>query len=210
MTDKDVRAVICTLEELHAVLERLRGEFIHGITGPAEYERATALLDELTSGRELSAVEEKILIELEEAILDYQHESDQFRESNAAFETTGSPVQLIRDLMQTLGLSGSDLPEIGDKTAVSKVLNGTRPISHKMAYALAERFAIEPVAFLPTTPAVATPAQTRGPALAKNLVPGYSRNSPQTVCQVRESTAGEYQAAASQVRGRASKGPKKA
>lgn len=73
-----------------------------------------------------------------------------------AFEATCTPVQLIKDLMETLGLTGSDLPEIGDKTAVSKVLNGDRPISHKMAYALAERFAMEPSAFLTATSAKVT------------------------------------------------------
>ncbi|CAH0299693.1 Antitoxin HigA [Pseudomonas brassicacearum] len=57
--------------------------------------------------------------------------------------------------METLGLTGSDLPEIGNKTAVSKVLNGDRPISYKMAYALAEQFAMEPSAFLIAGPAKA-------------------------------------------------------
>lgn len=147
----DFQTVIATLGELHATLERLRGEFVHGIKTPADYERATDLLDELTGGRELSKVEEKILIELEDEILAYQRDSDQFRESNAACETTCTPVQLIKDLMETLGLTGSDLPEIGDKTAVSKVLSGDWPISHKMAYALAEWFAMEPGAFVSAT-----------------------------------------------------------
>lgn len=148
----DFQTVIATLGELHATLERLRGEFVHGIKTPADYERATDLLDELSDGRELSKVEEKILVELENEILAYQRDSDQFRESNAAFEATCTPVQLIKDLMETLGLTGSDLPEIGDKTAVSKVLSGDRPISHKMAYALAERFAMEPGAFVSAAP----------------------------------------------------------
>lgn len=147
-SQNDFQAMIATLGELHAVMERLRGEFVHGIKTPADYERATWLLDELTDGRELNKVEEKILIELEDEMLAYQRDSDQFRETSAAFEATCTPVQLIKDLMQTLGLTGSDLPEIGDKTAVSKVLSGDRPISHKMAYALAERFAMEPGAFV--------------------------------------------------------------
>lgn len=144
----DFQTVIASLGELHAVLERLRGEFVHGIKTPTDYERATDLLDELTEGRELSKIEEKILVELEYEILAYQRDSNHFRESNAAFEATCTPVQLIKDLMETLKLTGSDLPEIGDKTAVSKVLRGDRPISHEMAYALAERFKMEPSAFL--------------------------------------------------------------
>ena len=161
----DFQTVIATLGELHAALERLRGEFVHGIKTPADYERATDLLDELTDGRELSKVEEKILVELEDEILAYQRDSDQFRESNAAFEATCTPVQLIKDLMETLRLTGSDLPEIGDKTAVSKVLSGDRPISHKMAYALAERFAMEPSAFLWAAPEKASHTETVRPTV---------------------------------------------
>ncbi|MCO7611696.1 hypothetical protein NJH83_15760 [Pseudomonas chlororaphis] len=55
----ELQAVIATLGELHAVLERLRGEFVQGIK-----------TDE---------------------ILAYQRHSEQFRESNAAFEATCPP-----------------------------------------------------------------------------------------------------------------------
>ena len=50
-TRDDFQSMIATLGELHAVVERLRGEFVHGIKTPADYERATGLLDELTDGR---------------------------------------------------------------------------------------------------------------------------------------------------------------
>ncbi|WHS58736.1 XRE family transcriptional regulator [Pseudomonas sp. G2-4] len=188
----DFQTVIATLGELHAVLERLRGEFVHGIKTPADYERATGLLDELTDGRELSKTEEKILVELEDEILAYQRDSDQFRESNATSEATCTPVQLIKDLMETLGLTGSDLPEIGDKTAVSKVLSGDRPISHKMAYALAERFAMEPSAFLSAAPAKATPIQTVRPSAKKTSAHYRFRSDSLTAQPVGEASPGEY------------------
>ncbi|ROM62411.1 XRE family transcriptional regulator [Pseudomonas brassicacearum] len=188
----DFQTVIATLGELHAVLERLRGEFVHGIKTPADYERATGLLDELTDGRELSKTEEKILAELEDEILAYQRDSDQFRDSNAAFEATCTPVQLIKDLMETLGLTGSDLPEIGDKTAVSKVLSGDRPISHKMAYALAERFATEPSAFVSAAPAKTTPIQTVRPPAKKTSAHYRFRSDSLTAHPVGEAVTGEY------------------
>ncbi|MDU9035291.1 helix-turn-helix domain-containing protein [Pseudomonas corrugata] len=204
----DFQTVIATLGELHAVLERLRGEFVHGIKTPADYERATGLLDELTDGRELSKVEEKILVELEDEILAYQRDSDQFREATAAFEATCTPVQLIRDLMETLGLTGSDLPEIGDKTAVSKVLSGDRPISHKMAYALAQRFAMEPGAFLVAAPAKATPIETARPTVRKPAK--YStRNEPLVAHLATEAGTGEYRVAASKKRKPTDKDPAK-
>lgn len=204
-----LQTVIATLGELQAVLDRLRGEFVHGIKTPADYERATDLLDELTDGRELSKVEEKILIELEDAILAYQRESDQFRESNAALEATCTPVQLIRDLMETLGLTGSDLPEIGDKTAVSKVLSGDRPISHKMAYALAKRFAMDPSAFVPTAPAKAARMETVRPAVKKAPAYYHSRSEPLAAHAVTEATTDEYKMGASSKRKKTAKDPAK-
>ncbi|MBK5415842.1 helix-turn-helix domain-containing protein [Pseudomonas sp. TH31] len=205
----DFQTVIATLGELHATLERLRGEFVHGIKTPADYERATDLLDELSDGRELSKVEEKILVELENEILAYQRDSDQFRESNAAFEATCTPVQLIKDLMETLGLTGSDLPEIGDKTAVSKVLSGDRPISHKMAYALAERFAMEPGAFVSAAPGKAVSIETVRPTVKKTSVYKRFRNAPRIVRPGKETDTGEYKMVASKDRRQTDKAPAK-
>ncbi|MFL6968063.1 MULTISPECIES: helix-turn-helix domain-containing protein [Pseudomonas] len=206
----DFQTMIATLGELHAVLDRLRGEFVHGIRTPADYERATDLLDELTDGRELSKVEERILVELEDEILAYQRDSAQFRESNAAFEATCTPVQLIKDLMETHGLTGSDLPEIGDKTAVSKVLNGDRPISHKMAYALSERFGMEPGAFLSATSAKLA-AHIETVSLSVNKTSGHYvlHENPLPAYSVEEAGAGEYKVMTPKGRTKAAKKPKK-
>lgn len=205
----DFHTVIATLGELHAVLERLRGEFVHGIKTPADYERATDLLDNLTDGRELSKTEERILIELEDEILAYQRDSEQFRESNAAFEATCTPIQLIKDLMETLGLTGSDLPEIGDKTAVSKVLSGDRPISHKMAYALAERFAMEPGAFVSAAPVKAAKTKTAPPPIKNTSAYSLSRHSPLIASSVSDAGTGEYKAVAFKGSGKRGKAPAK-
>ncbi|WP_223452284.1 MULTISPECIES: type II toxin-antitoxin system HigA family antitoxin [unclassified Pseudomonas] len=205
----DFQTVIATLGELHAVVERLRDEFVHGIKTPADYERATDLLDELTDGRELSKVEEKILVDLEDEILAYQRDSNQFRESNAAFEATCTPVQLIKDLMETLGLTGSDLPEIGDKTAVSKVLSGDRPVSHKMAYALAERFAMEPNAFVSAASGKAAHAETVRPTVKKTSVYNRFRTKSLIVRLGKEADTGEYKLVASKSGRQTGKAPAK-
>lgn len=193
----DFQSVIALLGELNAMLDRLRGEFVHGIKSPADYERATFLLDELTDGRALSRAEEKILVELEDEMLAYQRDSAQFSEQRAAFEATCTPAQLIKDLMETLGLTGSDLPEIGDKTAVSKVLSGDRPISHKMAYALAERFAMEPGAFLSKAPAKGAGKQAVSDKPGKAAYDYFSDRSL-LAHSVRESAGGEYKSATSE------------
>ncbi|WP_248767816.1 transcriptional regulator [Pseudomonas sp. MWU12-2345] len=146
------QSVRAALENLQMLLEQLRGQFVNGIEGPEDYARATVLLDELTDGHELNKYEERILIELEDAILVYEQKGEQLKAFNAAIKATITPVQLLRDLMETLELTGSDLPEIGDKFAVSKVLNGGRSISPRMAFALAERFHMDPKAFVSDTP----------------------------------------------------------
>lgn len=169
----NTQAAIEALVELHAVLDRLRGEFVNGINDPAGYERATALLHELISKSELTLTEEKILEELENSILDYEENSEQFREFNAEFEATRTPVRLIKDLMEMHNLTGSDLPEIGDKTAVSKVLNGDRAISHRMAFALADRFAMNPTAFIESP---TTKEEFRRPSNAETVLACSSRS----------------------------------
>ena len=203
-TCNNIQGVIALLGELNVMLERLRGEFVHGIKSPADYERATFLLDELTDGRALSRAEEKILVELEDEMLAYQRDSAQFSEQRAGFEATCTPMQLIKDLMETLGLTGSDLPEIGDKTAVSKVLSGDRPISHKMAYALAERFAMEPGAFLSTPPARAGHKATLRSSPGKEAY-SYVPDASLLAHSISEPTGGEYNCATAKGRGQAKK-----
>lgn len=106
--------------------------------------------------------------------------------------------------METLGLTGSDLPGIGDKPAVSKVLSGDRPISHKLAYALAERFAMEPGAFLSNPPARAGHKQTLRSAPGKAA---YSCVADASLLahSVSEPAGGEYNCTTAKRRGQATK-----
>lgn len=145
---QDPQSIRAALESLQVLVEQLRESFVGGIHSPAEYALASALLDELTDGHTLNKYEEQVLVELEDALLNYERDSQQFEAINAHLKPTSTAVQLLRDFMEMLGLTGSDLPEIGDKHVVSKVLAGTRPISHKMAYALAQRFHTKPDVFI--------------------------------------------------------------
>ncbi len=56
-------------------------------------------------------------------------------------------IALIKTLMQSHGLTGSDLPEIGDKTLVSKILNGKRALTKSAIIRLSERFKLRPSMF---------------------------------------------------------------
>ncbi|EJN28369.1 putative transcription regulator containing HTH domain-containing protein [Pseudomonas sp. GM78] len=161
------QSVRAALESLQMLLEQLRGQFVNGIEEPEDYARATLLLDELTDGHVLNKYEERILIELEDAILAYEQKGEQLRAFNAAIKATITPVQLLKDLMETLKLTGSDLPEIGDKFVVAKVLIGDRLISPRMALALAERFHMDPKAFVSDTPTLPQEPSTTGPRHAR-------------------------------------------
>lgn len=56
-------------------------------------------------------------------------------------------ISLLRTLMSQHHLTGSDLPEIGDKTMVSKVLNGNRVLSRQAIEKLSQRFNLRPAMF---------------------------------------------------------------
>ena len=69
----------------------------------------------------------------------------------AAFEkrAMGQPADLamLRLLMDQHGLGTADLPEIGSKSMVSRVLSGKRSLNKKHIQALSERFDINPGLF---------------------------------------------------------------
>ena len=54
---------------------------------------------------------------------------------------------VLRLLMDQHGLGTADLPEIGSKSMVSRVLSGERSLSKKHIQALSKRFGINPGLF---------------------------------------------------------------
>lgn len=56
-------------------------------------------------------------------------------------------IALIKALMNSYNLTGSDLPEIGEKTLVSKVLNGKRTLTRSAIERLSQRFELRPSMF---------------------------------------------------------------
>lgn len=144
---EDAGAILAQLRELASQFES-KYSFVSRITSPQDYSRAIAMLDELTGGRELGPNEEALLDELTSAINDYENTSEQFADFNSRWEKELTPIELLKALMETNNIKGHELPEIGDKTVVSKVLSGRRKISHKMAIALGQRFSMAPEAFL--------------------------------------------------------------
>ncbi|MDE3738568.1 transcriptional regulator [Pseudomonas resinovorans] len=124
------------------------GTIIQSITSEAEYDRALALLDELTEAAEQTPQTERLVDQLCVAIKRYEDSAPQFAEFNAGVDAiTG--VQMLKFLMEQNHLTGSDLPEIGDKSVVSRTLNGKRTLSSLDIQALSQRFHVEPSVFFP-------------------------------------------------------------
>ncbi|MFC5694637.1 type II toxin-antitoxin system HigA family antitoxin [Pseudomonas sp. GCM10022186] len=136
------------LKKFQRSLERAGGTIIQTITSEAEYNRALALLDELTEEAEQTPQAERLVDQLCLAIKRYEDSAPQFAEFNAGVEAiTG--VQMLKFLMAQNHLTGSDLPEIGDKTVVSRTLNGKRTLSSTDIQALSRRFHVDPSVFFP-------------------------------------------------------------
>lgn len=84
---------------------------------------------------------------LNHAIEKYELQDKGMIEFIAGSEKLPIDITLIRTLMNQHKLTGSDLPEIGGKTMVSKVLKGDRALTRSAIERLSVRFGIQPSMF---------------------------------------------------------------
>jgi HTH-type transcriptional regulator/antitoxin HigA len=119
------------------------------IADSQHYEEALELLESLFEEAE-DAPEEPlnaVISVLSQAIEDYESRDQVL----AAFEREAyegaADLALLRLLMDQHSLGMGDLPEIGSKSMVSRVLSGERALSKRHIQALARRFAIDPGLF---------------------------------------------------------------
>lgn len=119
------------------------------ITDDGHYQEALELVEELLGEAEDSPDDplNAVIEMLGHAIETYENDNKDL----AAFEKRAmdQPADLVmlRLLMDQHGLGTADLPEIGSKSMVSRVLSGKRSLSKKHIQALAERFGINPGLF---------------------------------------------------------------
>ena len=120
------------------------------IRSDEDYEGALQTLEEILEVASDTADDPmNPLIELlSRAIEDFESKDNELVAFLEEAESIPCDVALLRVLMQQHNLTGSDLPEIGDKTMVSKVLNGKRTLQRNSIELLAERFGIRPAMFL--------------------------------------------------------------
>lgn len=142
-----IRELAQRMEALRLDMDRLGAHYIHHIGSPEDYQQALKLIDELTDGQELSSTESNLLEMLCDTVERYESKSQQFSVFNKRIDGL-SEVDLLKALMQQNRLTGADLPEIGDKSVVSRILNGQRRLTIEMVAKLAARFNLDPGTFV--------------------------------------------------------------
>ena len=103
----------------------------------AEYQEALAMVDKLIDdfGNNLALIER-----LTDAIYEWESAFKEFSELNAGVQPQDA-VGMLRFLMDQHGLGVADLPEIGSKSLVSRILNRKgRDLTRRHIKALAKRF----------------------------------------------------------------------
>ncbi|MCW8987748.1 MAG: transcriptional regulator, partial [Gammaproteobacteria bacterium] len=78
------------------------------------------------------------------AIASYESQLTEVKKFEAAAASTPADIAMLRLLMEQHELKGTDFPEIGDKTLISKILNGSRSLTKDHITKLVERFGINP------------------------------------------------------------------
>lgn len=81
------------------------------------------------------------------------------REHHSLPEASG--IEVLRFLIEEHGLAQRDLPEIGSQGVVSEVLRGRRRLNVRQIKALAERFGVDPGAFIDASSGIRHPRITR-------------------------------------------------
>ena len=133
---KDMKGMNCLGERL-----------VNHIDSPEDYQSKLDVIEKLTDGQASTAAENNLLDILCDTVELYETRAPQLSAFNARIEGL-SEVDLIKALMLQNKLTGADLSEIGDKSVVSRILNGERKLTVEMVARLATRFHLSPGAVI--------------------------------------------------------------
>ena len=84
---------------------------------------------------------------LSEAISEYESRDREMLAFEVEASAGPADLAMLRLLMDQHSLGMADLPELGSKSMVSRVLSGERSLSKKHIKALSERFRLDPGLF---------------------------------------------------------------
>ncbi|MBU1723753.1 MAG: transcriptional regulator [Gammaproteobacteria bacterium] len=119
--------------------------FISEIRNEADYENALALMDELIEDYD----ENRTLIGvLANSIETWENTAPEFEAFNQRIAQLDDGVAVLRTLIDQYQLKADDLKnEIGSKSLVSMILNGSRNLTREHIQALSLRFGLNPAVF---------------------------------------------------------------
>ena len=141
-----------------AQINEVRGEFRRfadiaapycHITDPERYEQALELIESLLEEARDSKDDplNAVISLLSDAIERYERKDPEVLAFEHQANEGPAGLALLCLLMDQHGLGMADLPEIGSKSMVSRVLSGERNLSKKHIQALSKRFGIAPGMF---------------------------------------------------------------
>ena len=119
--------------------------FVGHIQNESDYEKALALMDDLVEDYDTYR---PLIDVLAASIARWEDESEYFSEFNQRVSELDDGVAVLKTLMDQHQLKAEDLKEeIGGKSLVSMILNGTRNLTLDHVQALSDRFKLEPALF---------------------------------------------------------------
>ena len=120
--------------------------FLAHIETPDDYEQAMELMGQLVDDYDAN----KPLIEiLSVSIQRWEDHAEEYSDFNATVAGTDPGIAVLKTLMAQHRLGVADLPELGSKGNVSKILNGAdgKKLARKHIEALSKRFGVSPALF---------------------------------------------------------------
>jgi len=122
--------------------------FLTHIHSNEEYEQALAFMDDLIEDYDTY---EPLIAMLAASIERWENQATEFAEFNQHIADLDSGVAVLRTLMSQYHLQTDDFQnEIGGKSMVSMIFNGTRKLSKSHIQALSRRFNLSPALFVDT------------------------------------------------------------
>lgn len=120
--------------------------YIARIDNQDDFELVLELMDELVDDYDNN---KQLIRLLETSIERWEGGADEFADFNKALACVEPGIAVLKTLMSQHRLGVADLPELGSKSNVSKLLNATegKKLTRKHIEALSKRFAVSPELF---------------------------------------------------------------
>ena len=113
------------------------------------YEDALNMVEHLMEsiGEDNERPENLLIFLLEQAIKEFEDKDDSLMTFERESIDISSDISVLRTLLDQYKLTLSDLPEIGHKSLVSKILSGDRSLTKTHIKKLSQRFNLDPSIF---------------------------------------------------------------